>query len=114
MNLNFFSIARDKVEMAWRHKSKDEKMLMRIILFLCIALIAFITTVAILDTTYKHEISDLKEEIEKLRQAQSTTADTDNTEETDTSSVITTPEPSITTTVPPTISLTTSDESPSV
>ncbi|CAL4105056.1 unnamed protein product, partial [Meganyctiphanes norvegica] len=101
---------RDKIEMAWRHKSRDEKILLRIILFLCVALIAFITTVAILDTTYKHEIKDLKEEIRKLMEDRSTPSGTDITDDTDLTNIPTTFAPSTTTSLPSTTTLPTVTE----
>nr|XP_053657403.1 uncharacterized protein LOC128706525 isoform X1 [Cherax quadricarinatus] len=115
----FGSCFREKAKMAWRHRSKDEKILIRVIGFLVFALMCFIAAVVIMDLTFKAKIQKLEDEIDDLKNTTpppfttTTTASTDTTDTTDepvdtttttttTSVDTTTTEPDDTTTTEPT------------
>ncbi|XP_063601221.1 uncharacterized protein LOC134777323 isoform X2 [Penaeus indicus] len=94
---------RDKAEMAWRHRSHNEKILLKVIAFLVFALTCFIITVTVMDITYKAKIKDLEDQLEH-RQSSTTEALTSHTStlaSTLTSLSSTTPPPTTTTTAAP-------------
>ncbi|XP_064122777.1 uncharacterized protein LOC135226991 isoform X2 [Macrobrachium nipponense] len=96
--------SRDKLEMAWRHKSRSEKTLIKVIGFLVITLLCFIVAVIAMDFGFKARIETLEEEIRDLKSPEPTsvTTVTYTTEELDynttTESFVSTTSPEITTT----------------
>ncbi|XP_069167812.1 uncharacterized protein [Procambarus clarkii] len=120
---------REKVKMAWRHRSRDEKILLRVIGFLVFALTCFIVAVVVMDLTFKAKIRDLEDEIDGLKSTpappttttttttdfttfpDTTTEDTTTASSTTTSAPTTTPPPPTTTTTTSTVSTATSTAS---
>ncbi|XP_068210228.1 uncharacterized protein [Palaemon carinicauda] len=111
MTVNPVNMARDKLEMAWRHKSRSEKTLIKVIGFLVIALLCFIIAVIAMDFGFKAKIQSLEDEISDLKSPTplDTTTVTKATEEPDYS---TTTEPFISTTSPEITTTTASTEAP--
>ncbi|XP_066947772.1 uncharacterized protein [Macrobrachium rosenbergii] len=98
--------------MAWRHKSRSEKTLIKVIGFLVITLLCFIIAVIAMDFGFKARIEALEEEIRDLRSPEPTsfTTVTYTTEELDYN---TTTEAFVSTTSPEITTTTTSTEVPS-
>nr|XP_027213380.1 uncharacterized protein LOC113806449 isoform X3 [Penaeus vannamei] len=106
--MNPCDIIRDKAEMAWRHRSSNEKTLLKVIAFLVFALTCFIITVTVMDITYKAKIKDLEDQLDQQQSSttEALTSHTSTLASTLTSLSSTTPPP-ITTTAAPTTTTTT-------
>lgn len=95
--------------MAWRHRSSNEKTLLKVIAFLVFALTCFIITVTVMDITYKAKIKDLEDQLDQQQSSttEALTSHTSTLASTLTSLSSTTPPPTTTTAAPTTTTTTT-------